>query len=357
MMLLNIVAIFSTVLFSSAFADTNSSTTSTSSAPVATHTVAVGADGFNYYPNQITANVHDIIEYQFFPLNHSVVRAAFGPTPCIPYEWTGPGRVGFYSGFQPVNSVLPNPPTFRIEVNDTEPIFYYCSAPGACFQGMIGVINPNSTFTFADQFAYTQNTTEEFSPGQSFLPETLPPVRTTTYTGATAAPTATSTTASSTAAPVASKSAPFPIGAIVGIAIGAFALVVLAASLIYICGRQKTVKEILRQSQFLPSNHNSYQPGPGGIYEAQYPNLQKASPVTISTDEHFSPQNYPTHPAERSTSPDERTGMINMQQMQAPQQGYPSPGLMSPGSPGYYPSPAYSDRHEMGNAQTFAGVR
>jgi hypothetical protein len=29
-----------------------------------------------------------------------------------------------------------------VTVNDTAPIFYYCSAPGACFQGMIGVINP-----------------------------------------------------------------------------------------------------------------------------------------------------------------------------------------------------------------------
>jgi plastocyanin len=142
-MLRNIAAIFSTVLVSSAFADTiTSSTTSTSSAPIATHTVAVGVDGFNFWPNQIYANVHDIIEYQFYPLNHSVVRAAFGPTPCIPYEWTVPGRVGFYSGFQPVSQVLANPPSFRVEVNDTEPIFFYCSAPGACFEGMIGVINP-----------------------------------------------------------------------------------------------------------------------------------------------------------------------------------------------------------------------
>jgi hypothetical protein len=226
---------------------------------------------------------------------------------------------------------------------------------------MVGVINPNSTFTFAAQFAYSQNTTEEFSPGQSFLPETLAPVRTTTYTGATAAPTATTaSTSSASPAPVASNSVAFPIGAIIGIAIGAFALLALAASLIYICGRQKTVKEILRHSQFPPPNHNSYQPAPLGISEAQYPNFQKASTVTVSADEHFSAQSYSNHPMERSTSPpvDERTGMINMHQMQAPQQGYPSPGLMSPGSPGYYPSPAYSDsRYEMGNAQAIAAAR
>jgi hypothetical protein len=27
-------------------------------------------------------------------------------SPCIPYELTGPGRVGFWSGFHPINMVL-----------------------------------------------------------------------------------------------------------------------------------------------------------------------------------------------------------------------------------------------------------
>jgi hypothetical protein len=34
------------------------------------------------------------------------VRAAFGSTPCIPYEWVVPDGVGFFSGFKPVNLVL-----------------------------------------------------------------------------------------------------------------------------------------------------------------------------------------------------------------------------------------------------------
>lgn len=45
------------------------------------------------------------IEYRFYPQNHSVARAAYGQ-PCIPYEYTAPSRVGFFSGFFPVQLVL-----------------------------------------------------------------------------------------------------------------------------------------------------------------------------------------------------------------------------------------------------------
>lgn len=91
-----------------------------------------------------------------------MARAAYGQ-PCIPYQYTAAGRVGFWSGFFPVELVLTDvrfcislfrsqltqyflqPPEFQVAVNDTEPIFFYCSAPGACFQGMVGVVNPVSS--------------------------------------------------------------------------------------------------------------------------------------------------------------------------------------------------------------------
>ena len=44
-------------------------------------------------------------EFQFFLRNHSVGRAEYGQ-PCIPYEDTGENKVGFYSGFFPVNRIL-----------------------------------------------------------------------------------------------------------------------------------------------------------------------------------------------------------------------------------------------------------
>ena len=101
------------------------------------------------------------VEFQFFPPNHSVARAEYG-FPCIPYELTGENKVGFFSGFHPVDVILDNnvgphsssalvscakyslkPPTWNLTINDTEPIFYYCSAPGSCINfAMVGVINP-----------------------------------------------------------------------------------------------------------------------------------------------------------------------------------------------------------------------
>ena len=231
---------------------------------------------------------------------------------------------------------------------------------------MIGVINPvriqkskqmagtnflqNATQTFEVQMQWALNTTEEFSPGQVYLPEgpQTTVVRTTTYTGATAAPTAPPATTSS-APPVATKSSSLPVGAIVGIAIGGFAVLALAAALIYMCGRQKTIKEILRQSTMSPS-HNSYQPSSPGFSEANYANVQKSPNMALSGDGHYSAQGF-VAPTERSMSPpvDEHTGMMGMHPLHAGSQGHPSPGLMSPNSPGY-PSPVYSDnvRHEMG---------
>lgn len=64
------------------------------SAPAATHTVKVGSkeDPHQYSPHDITAAVGDVIEFQFYPRNHSVVKADFG-APCVPAE----GDI-FYSG-------------------------------------------------------------------------------------------------------------------------------------------------------------------------------------------------------------------------------------------------------------------
>ena len=46
-------------------------------------------------------------EFQFFPPNHSVVRAEYG-YPCVPYELSGQDRVGFFSGFIAISTVLDN---------------------------------------------------------------------------------------------------------------------------------------------------------------------------------------------------------------------------------------------------------
>lgn len=79
-------------------------------------------------------------EFNFFPPNHSVVRADY-LLPCIPYEMTGP-RVGFFSGFFAVDAILSDPPTWSLQINDTDPIFYYCSAPGSCMEYVSTLLSP-----------------------------------------------------------------------------------------------------------------------------------------------------------------------------------------------------------------------
>lgn len=55
------------------------------------------------------------------------MRAEYG-YPCVPWEDMGANRTGFSSGIQTVEEIKPDPPIFEIRVNDTSPIFFYCSA-------------------------------------------------------------------------------------------------------------------------------------------------------------------------------------------------------------------------------------
>lgn len=72
--------------------------TSQSSTPIspsiATHTVQVGpkTNPHTYVPNSISANVGDVILFEFYPTNHSVVMADY-LAPCVPAS-----EGVFYSG-------------------------------------------------------------------------------------------------------------------------------------------------------------------------------------------------------------------------------------------------------------------
>lgn len=139
--------------------------TVTSSAGPATHTVQVGLLDHKMRPGTTEAAVGDIVEFDFYPLNHSIVRAEYG-FPCIPYEMTGFGKTGFFSGFHPVDKVLDIPPKYSIRINDTEPIFFYCSAPGSCITyGMVGGINLNSSMSIDKQRTLAMDSTYMLQPG------------------------------------------------------------------------------------------------------------------------------------------------------------------------------------------------
>ena len=134
-------------------------------APTSTHTVEVGTiekgkDDHMFTPEITVADIGDVdttvrstvspiltrvkvIAFRFLSGKHSVVRAEFH-YPCEPYENHVGGKPGFFSGFEPTTEGE-EPPVFRVRVNDTDPVFFYCSAPRSCNHNrMVGVINPVS---------------------------------------------------------------------------------------------------------------------------------------------------------------------------------------------------------------------
>lgn len=215
--------------------------------------------GHTFEPDVTQARIGDTIKFEFYPTNHSVIRAEYG-FPCIPYEYTGVDKIGFYSGFKPVDAILDDPPAFYLTINDTDPIFFYCGAPGSCinFQ-MVGTINPNATTSLQNQKQLAKDSTFMLTPGESWPDEQEDPFTTTT-SSPTTTPTASSTTAPAAGASTSesastSHHSSLSTGAIAGIAIGAAAVALAAAVLLYLCGRQSR-----RQT---PINQHEDRPGTG----------------------------------------------------------------------------------------------
>ena len=100
----------------------------------ANYDVKVGMDStLTFSPNTTTAAAGDTVTFHYYPMKHSVVQAAFA-SPCEPLAG------GFFSGFVPTSSGE-STTTFMITVNDTKPIWFYCSQAKHCQSGMVGAIN------------------------------------------------------------------------------------------------------------------------------------------------------------------------------------------------------------------------
>jgi len=143
--------LFKTTLLASTFALLSNAQSSTSRSPptpsgsVKNHVVQVGdaTGALKFSPDSITAAVGEMIQFQFYPQNHSVAQSSFDK-PCEPLPQTN-GTAGFWSGFMPVSSSSTTMPTFSILVKDTKPIWFYCAAAKHCQGGMSGVVNPPSS--------------------------------------------------------------------------------------------------------------------------------------------------------------------------------------------------------------------
>ncbi|GAB1310366.1 Extracellular serine-rich protein [Madurella fahalii] len=236
--------------------------------------IAVGADGHVFTPKEARAAVGDIIRFNFYPGGHRVARAEFG-YPCIPYENVGVNKVGFYTGIIAPQVISNPPPHYDVMVNDTEPIFFYCAAPGSCIDyHMIGVINPNSTHTFQAQLDAAREAPYQLAPGEPFPSETASP-RPSDSDGQ-----------QQQGGEGGNGDDGGPVlgaGAIAGIAIGGAAVIILAAVIIYLCGRRGGFDKAYRKSAQGPLV-GAGGALPPGILEANYgANAKSPGQASMST--------------------------------------------------------------------------
>jgi len=108
----------------------------------ATIDIDVGEDGeLKFEPNSTTAAQGDLLAFHFYTGGHSVVEAAFA-NPCVPID------NAFFSGYMTGDEQ--GDMTYLVTVNNTDPIWFYCSLDSHCATGMVGVVNPPSGNTVSD---------------------------------------------------------------------------------------------------------------------------------------------------------------------------------------------------------------
>ncbi|KAF1844705.1 uncharacterized protein K460DRAFT_376345 [Cucurbitaria berberidis CBS 394.84] len=237
------------------------SPSSTASKGPKVHLIQAGQGGFKFTPQSVSnVAVGDTVTFEFYPPDHSVARAEF-ESACVPYEYTGKGKTGFWSTTQWVDTV-DKITHWNLTINSTEPIFFYCAAPGSCKdKWMVGAINPNGTQTLDAQIRAARRADYQVAPG-----ETIPNEATSTLVNApTSAP----------SSPSSGGSHKLSGGVIAGIVVGAVAFLVICAALFFYVGRSKSLKEVLKRQD--ATMRTSTTPGGGPEmgqqfgHQAEYP--------------------------------------------------------------------------------------
>ncbi|MCJ1416409.1 hypothetical protein MMC32_002744 [Xylographa parallela] len=161
------LSILEAITFSS---DLTSSTTMTAPLSKKTHEVLVGAfvDGngtdFLFKPNNITAEVGDIVRFNMLGKAHSVTQSQFAK-PCI-------HNGSFDTQLQPNDKNVTGIIFEEFEVNVATPLWFYCKqtvAVSHCGKGMVFGINPKSQLQMKMfiEMAEAQNGTFRGSPPTS----------------------------------------------------------------------------------------------------------------------------------------------------------------------------------------------
>lgn len=130
------------------------------------HVITVGnAKGEPVFePNNIQAKVGDMVQFHFYPSNHSVVMSAFDK-PCQPND----DAAAFYTGFMPVKVEDTEMPIYSVPItDDSKPIWFYCSQGKHCQNGMVGVINQKDEEKTIEKYAEAcKGAPENVTPGRA----------------------------------------------------------------------------------------------------------------------------------------------------------------------------------------------
>ncbi|KAG4221687.1 hypothetical protein PC116_g29837, partial [Phytophthora cactorum] len=111
------------------------------------HVVSVGSPNgtLTFSPDNLKADVGDMIQFQFRGGNHSVAQSNFD-NPCTPIS-DHTNQTGIFSGYQPVaaSKAMGMIPTYTVKVSAKTPLWFYCSQGKHCQNGMVMVVNENTS--------------------------------------------------------------------------------------------------------------------------------------------------------------------------------------------------------------------
>ncbi|KAL7276232.1 hypothetical protein RUND412_000790 [Rhizina undulata] len=118
--------------------DSAATGTAVASGSGAMHTITVGGTGvLEFTPNNITANVGDMIMFDFLAKNHTVTQSTLAD-PCVAMAG------GVDSGFMPNVANVAGTVMFNYTVTSTSPVWMFCKQTGHCEMGMVFAVNPGA---------------------------------------------------------------------------------------------------------------------------------------------------------------------------------------------------------------------
>ncbi|KAM3466499.1 hypothetical protein MY5147_000543 [Beauveria neobassiana] len=124
--------------------------------------------GLKFWPEKVKAEVGTMVQFQFLAGNHTLTQSDFDH-PCTPINEVNPSAQGIFSAYQPVaaSAAKGQIPVFTIMVNDTKPMWFFCSQGPHCQKGMVMVINENTAGNSTRSLENYKKSAAETSPGGS----------------------------------------------------------------------------------------------------------------------------------------------------------------------------------------------